>query len=59
MPKRKGCKKLTPQMRSRIYKLHSIGWRARRINKKHPKISISTISYTLKIERVRDDNKSL
>ena len=59
MPKRKGCKELTPQMRARLCELHSIGWGARRIHRKHPEIPISTISYTLKMERVRDDNRSL
>ncbi|KAE8399655.1 hypothetical protein BDV37DRAFT_259883 [Aspergillus pseudonomiae] len=46
-------------MRARLCELHSIGWGARRIHAKHPEIPISTISYTLKMERVRDDNQSL
>ena len=59
MPRRKGSKDLTVQMRARLCELHSIGWGARRIHAKHPEIPISTISYTLKMERVRDDNQSL
>jgi len=52
-------RELTPQMRSRICELHSIGWGYKRIHSKHPEVPISTIRDTIKMESRRQDNKSL
>lgn len=52
-------KELSPQTRSRICELNSIGWGYKRIYKKHPEIPISTIKSTIYNERKRLDNHSL
>ena len=52
-------KELSPQMRSRICELKSIGWGAKRIHKKHPEIALSTIHYTLRKETERINCASL
>lgn len=49
-------KELSPQTRSRICELRSIGWGAKKIHNKHPEISISTIKYTIQNEEKRLDN---
>lgn len=49
-------KELTPQLRSRICELHSIGWGARRIHRKHPEIPVGTIRTTISREHLRDNN---
>lgn len=46
---------LTPQMRSRICELHSIGLGATKIHARHPEIALSTIKYTLKVEKKRNE----
>ena len=52
-------RELTAQMRSRICELHSINkWGAKRIQKVHPKIPLSTIHYTIRNEVHRRDNTS-
>jgi transposase len=56
MPSRK---ELSPQTRSRICELHSIGYGAKRIHNIHWEISLSTIKYTIKKESVRVNNQSL
>ena len=46
-------------MRSRICELHSINkWGAKRIQKVHPEIPLSTIHYTIRNEARRRDNAS-
>ena len=40
-------KELSPQTRSRICELNSIGWGYKRIHNKHPEIPISTIKSTI------------
>ncbi|KAL7926521.1 hypothetical protein ACQKWADRAFT_280567 [Trichoderma austrokoningii] len=57
MPRR--GKELTPTLRSRICKLHSVGYGYKRIHRLHPDIPISTIRYTIKKEAARHDNRSL
>lgn len=49
-------KELTPQLRSRICELHSIGWGAKRIHRKHPEIPVGTIRTTISREHLRDNN---
>jgi transposase len=46
-------KKLTPALRGRICELHDIGWGYRRIHRRCPWISLSTIAYTIKKEPER------
>lgn len=58
MPRGRRGPELSPQLRSRICELHSIGWGARRIHKKHPEVALSTISYTIRKERERINNES-
>ena len=52
-------KELSPQTRSRICELNSIGWGYKRIHNKHPEIPISTIKSTIYNERKRLNNHSL
>ena len=49
---------LSPQMRSRICELRSIGWSYQRIFEKHPEIPYSTIASTCQKERERLNNVS-
>jgi hypothetical protein len=49
---------LSPQMRSKICELTSIGWGYNRIYNLHPDIPISTIKSTVLLERKRNDNQS-
>ena len=50
---------LTPQLRSRICELRSIGYSYSQIAKVHPEVKRSTIISTCRRESLRDDNKSL
>jgi hypothetical protein len=50
---------LTPQIRSRICELRSLGWSYARIHEKHPRISTSTIGDTCRREIQRTNNVSL
>lgn len=50
---------LSPQMRSRLCELNSIGYGAKRISKIHPEIPLSTIKYTLRKEAIRKNNISM
>lgn len=52
-------RELSIQMRSRICELHSIGYSTHKIHRAHPNIPLSTIKYTVKMERERDENRSL
>ncbi|ODM15825.1 hypothetical protein SI65_08665 [Aspergillus cristatus] len=47
---------LTPQLRSCICELHSIGWGAKRIHRKHPDIPVGTIRTTIAREHLRDNS---
>src|SRR5271165_1172206 len=49
---------LSPQMRSCICELQSIGWSYQRIFEKHPEIPYSTIASTCQKERKRLNNVS-
>jgi hypothetical protein len=49
---------LSPQMRSRICKLRSLGWSYNRIKAKHPEIARTSIANTRRQEALRLDNKS-
>lgn len=49
---------LSPQTRSRICELRSIGWSYNRIHAKHPEISKSTIASTCRQESKRINNVS-
>ncbi|KAJ5479957.1 hypothetical protein N7530_005466 [Penicillium desertorum] len=51
-------KELTPAIRERICELHAIGWGYRRIHKRYPDISLSTIRYTVNKESERRDGVS-
>ncbi|PYH84627.1 hypothetical protein BO82DRAFT_362372 [Aspergillus uvarum CBS 121591] len=44
-------KEMTPQLRSRICELHSIGWGARKISRVHPELWLSGIKYTIRKEK--------
>jgi hypothetical protein len=44
-------KELSPQMRSRISNLHSLGYSYRRIHEVRQEIPLSTIRYTIKKKR--------
>jgi hypothetical protein len=46
-------KELTPALRERICELHAINWGYKRIHKRYPWISLSTIRYTIKKEPER------
>ena len=52
-------KELSPQTRSRICELNSIGWGYKRIHNKHPEIPISTIKSTIYNEQKHLNNHSL
>jgi hypothetical protein len=52
-------KELLPQMRSRICKLHSIGWGAKRIYYLHREILLGTIKTTIRREVIRKENVTL
>jgi transposase len=49
-------RELSPQLRSRICELRSIGFSANRIHKIHPEIPLGTIRTTIRRESQRDDN---
>ncbi|KAI1852611.1 hypothetical protein JX265_003093 [Neoarthrinium moseri] len=49
---------LSPQLRSRICELRSIGWTTGQIHKKHPDVPISTIKSTIRREALRENNVS-
>ncbi|KAJ5158972.1 uncharacterized protein N7500_008623 [Penicillium coprophilum] len=49
---------LTPAIRERICELHAIGWGYKRIHKRYPNISLSTIRYTVKKESERREGVS-
>lgn len=51
-------KELSPQLRSRVCELHSLGYGYKRIHKIHPEIPVSTIQTTIRREAVRRDNQS-
>ena len=51
-------KELSPQMRSRICELKSIGWGYKRIHNLHRDIPLSTIKSTILLEQKRKDNLS-
>jgi transposase len=51
-------KELSPQMRSRICELKSIGWSHAKIKAMHPDIPLGTIKTTIRRERTRVDNIS-
>jgi transposase len=51
-------KELSPQMRSRICELKSIGWSHAKIKAMHPEIPLGTIKTTIRRERTRVDNIS-
>jgi len=51
-------RELSPQMRSRICELRSIGWSYNQIHTKHPEISKSTIASTCRQESKRINNVS-
>ncbi|OJJ86985.1 uncharacterized protein ASPGLDRAFT_43459 [Aspergillus glaucus CBS 516.65] len=59
MPRTPGAKELDPTVRARICELHDIGWGDKRIYKRYPSISISTIRNTIKLESSRSDQRSL
>lgn len=51
---------LTASERARICELHTtLHWGATRIHKVHPEWPVSTINYTIRMERKRQDNASL
>jgi hypothetical protein len=52
-------RELSPQMRSRICELRSIGYSYKHIHEIHREIPISTIKYTVKKEAIRNNNQSL
>jgi len=49
-------KELTPQLRSRICELRSLGFSHARIHKLHPEVPLGTIKTTLRREAIRNDN---
>lgn len=51
-------KELTPQLRSRICELRSLGFSHARIHKLHPEVPLGTIKTTLRREATRVDNQS-
>lgn len=51
-------RELSPQLRSRICELHSIGWGPKKIHDKHPEIPINTIKTTIRRECERENNQS-
>jgi hypothetical protein len=51
-------KELTPQMRSRICELKSVGYSYTQIHRIHPDIPRSTIITTVRREGIRQDNVS-
>jgi len=51
-------KELSPQMRSRICELRSLGWSYNRIHEKHPDIPRTTIANTCRQESTRLENFS-
>ncbi|OQE64569.1 hypothetical protein PENNAL_c0221G04517, partial [Penicillium nalgiovense] len=51
-------KELVPAIRERICELHAIGWGYRRIHKRYPDISLTTIRYTVNKESERRDGVS-
>lgn len=55
MPPRR---ELTPQMRSRLCELKSIGLSYNQIHQRHPEIPMGTIRSTIRREKDRDDNKT-
>ena len=59
MPRPRGAREYDPTVHARICELHSIGWGYKRIHKKHPHISLSTIRYTIKRESERSNQQSL
>lgn len=52
-------KELDPQTRSRICELHSIGWGPKKIQERHPTITISTIKTTISREGLRNNNQTM
>jgi hypothetical protein len=52
-------KELSPQTRSRICELRSLGWTPSRIHKKHPEIPLGTIKSTIRRKAFRNDNTTL
>jgi hypothetical protein len=52
-------KELSPQMRSRICELSSLGYSLRRIHAIHREVPLSTIQYTIKKESQRINNRPL
>ena len=59
MPRTPGAKELDPTTRARICELHSIGWGYRRIYKRYPYVSMSTIRNTIKLESSQSNQCSL
>ena len=59
MPHTPGAKELDPTTRARICELHSIGWGYKRIYKRYPYVSMSTIRNTIKLESSRSNQCSL
>ncbi|QSS52475.1 hypothetical protein I7I53_08120 [Histoplasma capsulatum var. duboisii H88] len=51
-------KELSPQIRSRICELKSIGWSYRQIHTRHPEIPLGTIKTTIQREASRLNNES-
>ena len=51
-------RELSPQMRSRICELKSVGYSYSKIHSVHPEIPLSTIKSTCQREKVRDNNCS-
>jgi hypothetical protein len=49
-------RELSPQIRSRICELRSLGWSYGRIHLKHPELSLSAISGTCRKEATRVNN---
>ncbi|CRG83991.1 Autophagy protein 16 [Talaromyces islandicus] len=56
MPRRR---ELTPQMRSRICELKSIGLSYAQVHQRYPEIPLGTIRSTIRREKDRDDNKTV
>jgi hypothetical protein len=51
-------KELSPQLRSRLCELKSIGWSYSKIKEKHPEIPLGTIRSTICLEKTRINNIS-
>ncbi|KAK8122908.1 hypothetical protein PG984_011578 [Apiospora sp. TS-2023a] len=51
-------KTLSQGWRDRICELHRIGYGYKSIKSEHPELNLSTIKYTIRMEKLRVDNAS-